>query len=114
MVVENPGRLNKVAKLQRLNKDKKNENGFATKETWETIKTFRCNIVTEENKSIRTLNKYGVTDNLDYKIITARYFEDIRHSDRIVLNGKTFDIEVINNIEEANKELRIWVRGNNV
>ena len=85
-MVENPGTLNKVAKLQRLVQGKKNKNGFKTEDSWETIKTFRCNIMTEESKSIRTAYKYGVTDNLDYKIITARYFDDIRHSDRILLN----------------------------
>ena len=25
-----------------------------------------------------------------------------------------YKIEVINNVEEANKELRIWVKGNNI
>lgn len=111
-MVDNPGILNKVAKLQRLN-SKKNSNGFKTEESWETIKTFRCHVATEESKSIRTAYKYGAVVNLDYKIITARYFEDIRHSDRIIINGRAFDIEVINNVEEANKELRIWVKGAN-
>lgn len=113
-MVENPGVLNKVAKLQRLVQEKKNKNGFRCEEAWETIKTFRCHVMTEENRSIRTVTKYGAVDNLDYKIITARYFSDIKHGDRILLNGKAFDVEIINNVEEANKELRIWVRGNNV
>lgn len=106
----NPGTLNKVAKLQRLNKNKKSR-GFVTEESWETIKTMRCSIETEESKSIRTAYKYGAVINLDYKIITTRYFEDIQLSDRVLINGKQFEIEIINNVGEANEQLRIWVKG---
>lgn len=113
-MVENPGKLNKVAKLQRLDTSKKTANGFRSEESWATIKTFRCNVTTEENKSIRTVFKQGAIANLDYKIVTARYFEDIRHSDRLIINGKPFEIEIINNVEEANKEMRLWVKGVNV
>ena len=109
-MVVNPGKFNKVVKLQRLNNSKKNR-GFAGEESWETIKTFRCCIETEESKSIITAYKYGAVVNLDYKIITTRYFEDIRHEDRIIINNKPFEIEIINNVEEANVQLRIWVKG---
>ena len=113
-MIENPGSLNKVAKLQRLNQSEKTNRGFKSEESWETIKTFRCNIITEENKSIRTVFKNGMIANLDYKIVTCRYFEDLRHSDRLIINGKPFEIEVINNVEEANREYRLWVKGINV
>lgn len=110
-MITNPSILDKVAKLQRLNKSKKSKNGMMTPECWETIREFRCGIQTEENRSVRTAFKDGVVANLDYKIVTARYFEDITHADRLVINGKQFDIEIINNVEEANQELRIWVKG---
>ena len=110
-MITNPSNLNKVAKLQRLNQAKKSNNGMLVPEAWETIKEFRCGILTEESKSVRTAFKDGVVANLDYKIVTARYFEDIRHEDRLIINGKAFDIEIINNVEEANQELRIWVKG---
>lgn len=110
-MITNPAVLNKVAKLQRLNKNKKSKNGMLAPDSWETIKEFRCGIMTEESKSVRTAFKDGVVANLDYKVVTARYFEDITHADRLLINGKAFDIEIINNVEEANQELRIWVRG---
>ena len=114
MITRNPGVLNKVAKLQRLNQSKKSNHGFRSEESWETIKTFRCNVITEESKSIRTVYKQGAVTNLDYKIVTCRYLEDLRHDDRLVINGKPFDIEIINNVEEANREYRLWVKGTNV
>lgn len=113
-MVNNPGTLNKVAKLLRLKQNNKTKNGFRCEEAWEEIKTFRCSVATEESKSIRTLYKNGVVDNVDFKIITCRYFNDIKHSDRIMLNGSVYEIEVINNVEEADKYLRIWVKGNNI
>lgn len=113
-MIENPGCLNKVVKVQRLNQSNKNNRGFNSEQSWETIKTIRCSIATEESKSIRTAYKSGVIANLDYKIVTCRYFEDLRHSDRLIINNKPFDIEIINNVEEANKEYRIWVKGVNL
>ena len=110
----NPGVLNKVATLQRLNPNKKTKNGFRDNaESWEDIKTFRCKILTEESKSIRSAFKYGAIVNLDYKIVECRFFEDIKHSDRLIINKKPYEIEVINNVEEANQWYRLWVKGVN-
>lgn len=113
MTVINPGTLNKVAQVIRLNQSKKDDLGFKTKESWEVVKTIRCAVITEENKSIRTAYKSGVIANLDVKILTCRYFDDLRHSDRIILNKKQYEIEIVNNVEEANKEYRIWIKGTN-
>lgn len=110
----NPGVLNNVATLERLNPNKKTNNGFRDTDTsWEKVKSFRCKVITEESKSIRTVFKHGVITNLDYKIIECRFFDDIRHSDRIIINKKPYDIEIINNIEESNNFYRIWVKGVN-
>lgn len=110
-MITNPGELKKVAKLQRLDPTAKSKNGMPVKDSWKDIKSFRCKIETEESKSIRSAFKDGVVANLDYKIVTARYFEDVRHGDRLIINGKPFDIEIINNVGEENVELRLWVKG---
>lgn len=111
--MQNPGILNQVAKLQRLTSIK-TKNGFRdSSQSWEDIKTFRCKIITEENKSIRTAFKSGAISNLDYKIVECRYFEDINLSDRLIINKKPYDIEIINNVEEANKTYRLWVKYSN-
>lgn len=106
----NPGKLNKVAKLLKRSFDELTPNGFISNDSWVVVKTIRCSIQSETNQSKRTVYQDSGVYNIDYKIITCRFFEDINPQDKILLNNIQYDIEFINNINEESKIMEIYIK----
>lgn len=109
----NPGKYRNIAILQRKDPNAVTPNGFIDENAWKDVKTIRCSILTEESKAVRTVYREDSVNNLEFKIIECRFFEDIQSNDRILIKGKPYDIEFINNMEEENLYYRIWIRRTN-
>lgn len=103
----NVGQLNTPIEIQRF-EHKIDEDGF-NQSVWTTIARPRCKVDFDDRLIRQILRDDGVDTSL-VKLFTMRYIPNITTKDRIVYNGKEFEIYSIQNINETNRFVRLWGR----
>lgn len=101
------GQLNTPIELQRY-EYKIDEYGF-NKSVWTTYARPRCKVDFDDRLIRQILRDDGV-DTTVVKLFTMRYIPNVTTKDRIVYNGKEFEIYSIQNIQEQNRFMRLWGR----
>lgn len=99
------GQLRHVADLERYT-ESKDENGAMVK-TWNVLKPdIRCSI--EPITGTETFIRSDLVSEISHKI-NIRY-TDVTTKDRIVYNGRVFDIIFPHNWKEINKDITLLVK----
>ena len=101
------GQLNTPIELQRY-EYKIDEYGF-NKSVWTTYARPRCK-VDFDDRLIRQILRDDGGHTTVVKLFTMRYIPNVTTKDRIVYNGKEFEIYSIQNIQEQNRFMRLWGR----
>lgn len=106
----NIGELKQVIELQEL-RTTIDESGFQVEE-WETILKTRCRVDFDKsyklNKEVATAE--GITT-FTARIFVFRYHPQIQVSvtkHRIKFKDQYYQVQVVNNVDEANKYMMVW------
>lgn len=100
------GRLNTPVEIQRF-EHAIDDYGFNTP-IWTVIARPRCLIQFDDR--VRQIIRDDGVDATNVKIFTMRYIRDITTKDRIVYEGRNYEIYSIHVINEQKRFMRLWGR----
>ncbi|MCD3351265.1 phage head closure protein [Clostridium botulinum D/C] len=83
------------------------EDGFATDDTWQTVRKCWCRI-----RGLRGKEFYSASavQSEDDKVFNCRYFKGLKSNMKIKYNDKIYDITSINDLYEKHEEYEIHAK----
>lgn len=101
------GSLNQVIELQRLTTIS-DEFGFQQEE-WVTYAKPRARTEFDDRLMRENFKNEGI-DTTAVKIFTFRFVPGVTEKDRILFKGESYELYGINNMDDANRFIKVWGR----
>lgn len=104
------GKLRRLVTIQRLTGARDTTNNET--DTWKTLATVYAHIepYLGSARSGREEFSGGQITGLDYTRFHIRYLAGVSPKDRILYNGRVFDIQAVNNRDERNFEMELLAK----